>query len=78
MKRFLIAIVLIAIVVVGLGFYLGWFNIGLDRDSGKGHVTLTVDEDKFKEDGKKAKEKIHDLSHQAKDAVANPAGKDKD
>ena len=78
MNRFLFAIAMIAIAIAGLGFYLGWFNIGLDRDNGKDHITLTVDGDKFKEDEKKAKEKVRDLGHQAKDAVGTPAGKDKD
>jgi hypothetical protein len=75
MNRFLFAIVLIAIAIGGLGFYLGWFNIGSDRSDGKDHITLTLDKEKFKEDEKKAEEKVHDLSHQAKDAAAAPTEK---
>ena len=51
---------------IGLGFYEGWFHIGSDSDGGKDRVTLTVDEEKFKEDKKKAQEKVHDLGHQEK------------
>jgi hypothetical protein len=78
MKRFLFAVAVIVVAVVGLGYFLGWFHIGSDRTDGKDHVTFTLDEDKFKADEKKAKEKVHDLGQRAKDAAAAPAKTNKD
>lgn len=78
MNRFIVAIVVIALAVGGVAYYLGWFNVGSDHTGGNDHVTITVDENKFKEDEKKAKEKVHDLGNQAKDAGATPAGKKPD
>jgi hypothetical protein len=45
MKRLLIVLVLIAAGITGLGYYLGWF-------------TVVVDKDKFHADEKKALEKV--------------------
>jgi hypothetical protein len=78
MKALLIVLVLVVAVVVGLGFYLGWFTVAWDRADGKGHITGTLDEDKFQEDKNKALEAAHDLGHQGKDNAAPPTEKGKD
>jgi hypothetical protein len=66
MNRLLVVLVVVVAFAIGLGFYLKWFRIGSDSGGGKDSVTLTVDEDKFKEDKKRAAEKVHDLAHQEK------------
>lgn len=63
MKRFLIGLFLIAAVILGLSFYMGWFN-------------LSVNKEKFKEDKDKAVEKVKDLGHQAKDKLSGSTEKD--
>jgi hypothetical protein len=78
MKRFLIVVVLIVVAIGGLGYYREWFHIGSDRTNGNDRITFTVDEEKIKEDEKKAKDKADDLSKKAKDAVAKPTEKKKD
>jgi uncharacterized alpha/beta hydrolase family protein len=45
MKRLIIALVLIAAGVAGLGWYLGWFNV-------------TVDREKIRADEKKASDRV--------------------
>jgi hypothetical protein len=72
MKSLLTVLVLVVAVVAGLGFYLGWFTVGWDRAGGKGHITGTLDEDKFQEDKNKALKAAHDLGHQGKDKAAAP------
>jgi len=57
MNRLLVGLFLIAACIVGLAFYMGWFN-------------LSVDKEKFKEDKNKAVEKAKDLGHQAKDKIS--------
>ncbi|MEJ7590035.1 MAG: hypothetical protein WKF77_00650 [Planctomycetaceae bacterium] len=52
MKRFCQVITVLAIIVVGLGFYRGWFTLtgGRDAESHQIEVKLSVDTDKVKHD----------------------------
>jgi hypothetical protein len=72
MKSLIGVLILVLAVVVGLGFYLGWFHLGSESADGKDHITLTVDEEKIKEDKKTALEKMHKLGQPA--APAQPPG----
>ncbi len=70
--RFIKALVVLAICIVGLGFFRGWFTLSSQdqgSESNKVGVNLTVDPDKVKEDGKKVKDKTSELGHQATDKV---------
>jgi hypothetical protein len=78
MNRLLVGLVLVVAVVVGLGFYRGWFDAATDSADGKSHLNITVDKDKIKEDEEKVVKKIHNVEHQVKDKVTAPAVKDKD
>ncbi len=44
MKRILVLLLLLAIGVVGLGFYLGWFRVSTDHTGEKINTTITVDQ----------------------------------
>ncbi len=52
MKTLIRLIVVIAIVVVGIGFYRGWFALTSDREAQNNNVEvkLSVDTDKVKHD----------------------------
>jgi hypothetical protein len=52
MKKFCQLITVVAILVVGAGFYRGWFTVVGDREAEdhKIDVKLSVDTDKFKHD----------------------------
>jgi len=78
MKNLFIVLVLVVAVVAGMGFYLGWLTVGWDHADGKGHITGTLDEDKFQEDKSKALKAVHALGHQGKDKAAAPTERDKD
>jgi hypothetical protein len=60
MKRLLVVFVLAVAGVVGLGFYLGWFQLASDSAGEKPNITFTVDPDKFQEDKEKAREVMSD------------------
>ena len=77
MKRLLGVLLLLVVGIVGMGFYLGWFRLSTDSKDDNTNVTFTVDEDKFHDDKEKAKDKMQDLGHKAKDNVAGP-GESKD
>jgi hypothetical protein len=52
MRRLMSVIISLAILLIGVGFYRGWFALSsTDADPGhKTNVNLTVDEDKMRED----------------------------
>jgi hypothetical protein len=60
MKRLFPVLAVLLILVVGLGFYRGWFALSRsasDAGSNKVNVNLTVDPDKMKADTKMVEEK---------------------
>ncbi len=64
MKKVCSVLIILAIIVVCLGFYRGWFVVstGHEGPSNKVDVNLTLDPDKVKEDAGKVKEKVHELT----------------
>jgi hypothetical protein len=76
MQRFLVALVLIAILVGAVGFYRGWFSFATTTENHNTNMTLKVDKDKFNEDKEKAEDKLKDIGRTVKEKVAPNAGKD--
>jgi predicted negative regulator of RcsB-dependent stress response len=72
MTRFLGVLVLILAVVIGLGFYLGWFQLSTNKNEQQKNITISVDEQKMKADEEKAKEKAKELSDEAKKKINPP------
>lgn len=73
MKQVFLVLVLVAVGVVGLGFYLGWFHIGSNTTDGKSNVTLSVDTNKIEKDKTTAVTKVQDVEHQIHDKVVGPS-----
>ena len=70
MKRLFLVLIAIALLVVGLGFYRGWFALSRsspDAGSHKVNINLTVDPDKMKADAETVKGKTAELTGQAKE-----------
>jgi hypothetical protein len=67
MKRLNLSLIVLAMVVVGVGFYQGWFALSSSRqaESQKVDVHLTVDPEKVKEDAEKVKDKTKELTGKA-------------
>jgi hypothetical protein len=69
-KGFLIFLFVVAIAVVGLGFYRGWWSVSSSKDAdNKVHIDLTVNKDKLTEDEKAALRKVQGAEQAAKDKV---------
>jgi hypothetical protein len=77
MGKVLIALVVIAALVIGLGFYLNWFSFAPKGGDTNTNVPITVDKEKIKSDVEKAKEKVKDLTEKGKDKVKDLTGKGK-
>jgi hypothetical protein len=78
MNRFLVALALLVVVVLGVGFYLGWFSFSTDSTNQKTNFNITVDKDKIREDAEKAKEKVHEAGLKMKERIRDGVEKKKD
>jgi len=60
MGRLLTFLLFLAVCVIALGFYLGWFGVSTSRDpaGGQTDVKVRIDEKKIESDTDKAKEKV--------------------
>ena len=64
MKRFCPLLIVLAVIVISLGFYRGWFTVSGSREavSNKVDVNLTLDTDKVKADAETVKDKAKELT----------------
>jgi predicted negative regulator of RcsB-dependent stress response len=72
--KVLFVVVVLILIVAGLGFYRGWFQLSTDKEDNKSNVTFSVNKDKFQEDENKAKETVQDLGHKVKEKTSNQTG----
>ena len=78
MNRFLGILLLLVIGVVGLGYYLGWFQVSTGRTDQKPNVTITIDEDKIRKDKDKALDKLHEAGQSVKEKIETETKKVKE
>lgn len=79
MKRLLAVLIVLTLLVVGLGFYRGWFALSsseADDGSNKVNVNLTMDADKMKADAKAVKKKSAELTDDVTDGERDPGATD--
>ena len=65
MKRLSKVLIVLAILVVGVGFYRGWFALSRpssDAGSGTVNINLATDPDKIKQDAQTVKDKATELT----------------
>ena len=65
MKRLYAVVIVLALIVVGVGFYRGWFALSSStagQGNNKVNVNLTVDPDKMKEDAEAVKGRTAELT----------------
>ncbi len=74
MKK-LLAVIVLLLAGVAVGFYRGWFNFSTNGTDEKPGATVTVDKDKIHADEKKAKEKLQGLGQDVKDKTGDLTGK---
>jgi hypothetical protein len=71
MKGVIIGLVVVLVVLVGVGFWQGWFQVEKTRtDDGKTHLGIVVDKDKFKQDKEKLKKAAGERSEALKARLA--------
>ncbi|HZL88880.1 MAG TPA: hypothetical protein VFB96_10945 [Pirellulaceae bacterium] len=74
MKKLLAVLIVLVLLVIGVGFYRGWFALSSpDADKGnKVNVNLTVDGDKMQEDAEAVKKKAAELTENVTGGEKNP------
>ena len=70
MAKSLLAIFLLVAVLVGVGLYRGWFHFSSERKDGDASYTVTVDQDKMKDDEARANKKLQDVEDRVRQKVA--------
>jgi hypothetical protein len=68
-------ILIVAVVIVGTGFYRGWFSFKSDSADQKSNVTFSLDTEKFQADRKSVVASAQDLGRQIQDKVTGPSHK---
>jgi predicted negative regulator of RcsB-dependent stress response len=75
MKALVFVLVLLLAVIVGVGFYRGWFRLSMQSMDNQPSATITVDKDKIREDEQKSKDKVQGFEQEAKKKISAPAAK---
>lgn len=75
MRGLFALLVVVAIAIVGVGFYRGWFTVAWNKTANGAQVTGTVDKDKIEADKKRAAEEVHGLGESK--ANAGPTSPEK-
>lgn len=81
MKTLFTLLFVLAVILIGLGFYRGWFTLSspeADNGSNKVELNLTVDQDKMKEDANAVKDKALELTDGTKDSTGTTENGAKD
>ncbi len=58
MRKLVFALLVLAALVIGLGFSLHWFSLALQDGGEQLNISLTIDKEKIQADVARAKEKI--------------------
>ena len=81
MRSFFTLLIVLVICGIGLGFYLGWFNISKPNPGAQGdkvNVNVTVDKGKIQSDVKNLEEKAKNAGEKAKEEIKELEGKVKE
>jgi hypothetical protein len=66
MRKVLLILLVLAALVIGLGFYLNWFSLALKDGNEQINISVTVDKEKIQSDVGKAKEEIKNMAEKDK------------
>ena len=73
MRNFFAVLVVLAICVLGFGFYRGWFALSSPPDGDQVNINLATDTGKMKDDATAVKDKAAELTGNVADGTTEPA-----
>jgi hypothetical protein len=62
MRKLLGTVTILIFIVVGVGFYRGWFGFAADDQPGQTNVEISVNKEKIRKDAEAASEKARELT----------------
>ena len=65
-------------VVIGVGYWRGWFQVSTDQTSQKTNISINVDKEKIQADADTAKAKVQDAGNKVKEQVKEGSSKPKE
>jgi cell division protein FtsX len=73
MKTLLAVLMVVVLLVIGVGFYRGWFALSSgDTGNNKVNINFTMDGDKAQEDAEAVKKRAADLTENVTGGEQNP------
>ena len=76
MKSMVFVLVLLVAGVVGLGFYMGWFQVSSGSDGNQDSITLSVNKDTIQDDKDKAVDKLRHMGQKDTATATTPKAQD--
>ena len=76
MRKFLGTLVILVVIVAGVGFYRGWFDVATDDQPGATNVELKIDKERIKQDAQAAAEKARELTDRRKNQSEDLSGEE--
>ena len=73
MKHLVGVAVLLLVVMIGVGFYRGWFQLSTTNTDDKPSATITMDKGKIHADEQKAKDEMQGFRQAAKEKTGDRA-----
>jgi hypothetical protein len=77
MKALFVVAVVLLVVIAGVGFYRGWFNVSTTSTDQKPSATITVDKGKIHADENTAREELQGFGQKVKENTSNLTDKAK-
>ena len=74
MRKFLGTVMILVLLIAGVGFYRGWFDVTTDDEPGVTNVELTIDKEKISQDAEAAKAKARELATRDGDSPGSGKG----
>jgi hypothetical protein len=78
MRKLLLTLLVVAAIVIGLGFYRNWFSWASKGGDDQNHNPVTIDKEKIQSDVQKGKEKVKVLTEKGKEKAKDLTEKAKD
>ena len=70
MRNLLALVGAVVVIVAGLGYFLGWYKLGVESGSpGHPKFNVEVESDKIKQDLKKGREEVSEILHNGSSSV---------
>lgn len=71
MRKLLGNLVLVAVIVLGIGFFRGWFTVSRDDQPGQTNVEVKIDKAKVKDDADEVARKARELREEVGQVIHN-------